>query len=156
MKTARFEMKTSLWISLLNHLKERGKGIRESGAFLLSAHNTNQISEFLCYDDLDPEAYKTGIITFKSEAYIPLWDYCIKKGLMVVADIHTHPANWTGQSIADKANPMIVQRGHIALIAPKYAKRIQKNLRGIGVYEYLGDYKWKTHSRKSSIIKFKN
>jgi hypothetical protein len=39
--------------------------------------------------------------------------------------------------------PMI---GHTAMIVPKFARTRWWSLSGVGIYEYLGDFKWRTHA----------
>jgi hypothetical protein len=54
-----------LWRRLLAGLRVRGRGIRESGAFLLGGRDAagrRRIVDFLLYDDLDPHALDTGIV----------------------------------------------------------------------------------------------
>ncbi len=62
--------------------------------------------------------------------------------MSVVADIHTHGDEWTGQSDADRTHPMIGQKGHVSLIAPHFAQRNRLSLRGVGIYEYAGNHQW--------------
>lgn len=144
------KISTKLWAQLIEQLCRRGKNERETGAFLLGPFGTGDITEFICYNDLDAEAFDSGIIIFKSEGYMPLWKHCLEEALTVLADVHTHPGNWSGQSTADQTHPMISQRGHIALIVPNYATREQQTLRNVGVYEYQGDLKWKIIKKKSN------
>jgi len=140
-----------LWLQLLYKLKVRGEGIKESGAFLLGAPEQNTVTEFICYDDLDPNCLSNGIIEFDGAGYVPLWDYCQKNKLTVLADIHTHPGTWTGQSVADQEHPMIKQKGHIALIVPNYAAKPLQLLKGVGVYEYKGNNCWDTLLTESGL-----
>jgi len=133
-----------VWHELLRELAERGEGTRESGAFLLGAAPVDgrprRALAAVYYDDLDP-ASLTGGISFSGSAYGRLWDACEKRGLAVIADVHTHPGPWIAQSSTDREHPMLAQRGHVALIVPNYA---QEPVRAeeVGVYEYLGDGKW--------------
>ena len=134
----------SVWGTLISELRKRGDNERESGAFLLGKVGGNEISEFVCYDDLDPHCLDHGIITFDGSGYIALWQMCKEKGLTVLADVHTHPGKWVGQSRSDSNHPMIAQSGHIAIILPEYAQAKNLKLKDAGVYEYRGDKKWKT------------
>ena len=142
-----------LWKKLIKELKARGKGVRESGAFLLGNSLENRVTEFICYDDLDHHALDSGIIVFEGDGYIPLWKICKEKGIQVLADAHTHPGCWTGQSSADKKHPMIAQAGHIALIVPNLATKKGQLLKGVGIHEYLGDKQWKSWETNSGKIK---
>ena len=36
---------------------------------------------------------------------------------------------------------------HTALIVPRYGHASRWLLKGVGVYEYLGEFKWATHNR---------
>jgi proteasome lid subunit RPN8/RPN11 len=138
----------SVWNELIEELRKRGNSERESGAFLLGKFECNQITEFVCYDDLDPH----GIITFDGSGYVPLWKMCKEKGLSVLADVHTHPGQWVGQSRSDANHPMIAQYGHIAIILPEYAQEKKITLMDAGIYEYKGDKKWKTIRAKGGRV----
>ena len=133
-----------LWLRLLMELRRRGRGTRESGAFLLGRSASQKATEFVCYDDLDPHVLDSGIIVFDGAGYGPLWERCERTGMRVLADVHTHPGEWTEQSPSDQTHPMISQVGHFALIVPHYARRRLQTLFGVGVHEYLGDHQWKS------------
>jgi hypothetical protein len=153
MQSPKLRINLSLWRKLIHELNRRGlKGRRESGAFLLGKKGTILITQFICYDDLDPDAFSTGIITFDGDGFIPLWDYCLAHGLKVLADVHTHPGEWTQQSGSDKRYPIIAQPGHIALIVPHFATRRNQLLNGVGVHEFLGDRAWQSWDQEEHIV----
>ena len=131
----------------MRELNRRGANVRESGAFLLgrrTQEGTGEIVEFAYYDDLDPHCLNSGIVEFSGLAYGKLWNVCEKSGLSVVADVHTHPgAPW--QSELDRTHPMICQRGHFALIVPRFADRVY-GPQDLGIYEYVGRKNWNNHS----------
>jgi len=115
-----------LWLDTLALLRERGRGDRESGGFLLGRRidGVRVIEFFLPYDDVDPSALR-GIILFDGSK---------------IADVHTHPGGF-GQSQTDRDNPMIPEIGHVALIVPNFADGAY--LPGdIGIYEYRGRRQW--------------
>jgi proteasome lid subunit RPN8/RPN11 len=146
------ELKISrvLWFRLAWQLQRRGGGIRESGAFLLGrSGKRGKVSDFICYDDLDPRCLDSGIIRFDGSGYVPLWKLCAERGMKVVADVHTHPTTWTEQSGADCAHPMVAQSGHLALILPRFAQRSLSSLKGAGVYRYHGQGNWETLPARS-------
>lgn len=130
------------WFSLIRQLRIRGEGRRESGAVLLGKADSNQITEFICLDELDPHCYVHGMIQFHASGFIKLWDYCRNKQLRVIADVHTHPRQWTGLSDTDIINPFISIPGHVAIVIPSYAKNYFQLKQGIGIYLYLGNYNW--------------
>jgi proteasome lid subunit RPN8/RPN11 len=153
MKTSSLKIPTLLWRRVLKQLRKRGHGTHESGAFLLGKPGTRRISHFVCYDELDETALETGIVMFHAAGFVRLWELCETRQLKVLADVHTHPSGWTGQSESDRTHPMIAQPGHLALILPHFALRMRGGLNGAGVYEYLGNHHWKTWPAKSGPVK---
>ncbi len=134
-----------VWRRGVAELRRRADGRRESGAFLLGSNNrARAIDEFVFYDDIDPNALKTGMVLIDGRHLGDLWTYCRRVGRSVVADIHVHPAGF-GQSPSDRANPVIAEVGHVAMILPKFATR-ETGPEGIGVYEYLGSRRWRDRS----------
>ena len=137
-----------LWMRLIFQLRRRGNGRRESGAFLLGRQRGTsvRVTTFVCYDELDPRAYQSGGIAFHAEGYAVFWKHCREKRLEVVADVHTHPGEYVRQSSVDQRHPMVPVIGHTAMIVPHFAQTPWWSLRSVGVYEYLGDFKWRTHA----------
>jgi len=152
MQKAKRKIKLALWKKLIRELKKRGEGRRETGAFLLGSPTGNIITDFICYNDLDSKAFDSGIIIFNGDGYIPLWQYCAEKKLKVLADVHTHPGGWTGQSASDQKHPMVAQKGHIALIVPHFATKRNQLLKNVGVHEFLGNKKWIAWNEEDGII----
>lgn len=125
-------------------LCRRGGGRRESGAFLLGsmAGGIRRVDFWVPYDELDPGALKAGYVRLGTAAFTRLWATCAEAGKVVVADVHTHPGG-PRQSISDRANPMISQAGHFALIVPRYARgRVVPQ--DLSVNIYLGDKQWES------------
>lgn len=137
-----------LWARVISQLKRRGRGKRESGAFLLGPQDdaAGMVTVFVCYDDLDPDAYESGAISFHARGHAALWQYCRDRKLQVLADVHTHPSSNVQQSSIDQRNPMIPMKGHTAIIVPDFARTGWWSLAGAGVYEYLGDFRWRSHA----------
>jgi proteasome lid subunit RPN8/RPN11 len=145
-------MSRRLWRQLIADLRARGAGRRESGAFLLAAPGSSGVTAHICYDDLDSSALDTGIIVFHGVGYARLWQICEERQLRVVADVHTHPGDWTRQSYADATHPMVGTPGHVALIVPSFARGNSLSLRGVGVYRYRGNHQWQERSRRDPIF----
>jgi len=135
-----------LWHRLLRDLRARGELRGESGAFVLGNRegSIDRARSYVPYDELDPHAIESGIIRFSSEGYSHLWNVCRVRGQRVVADVHTHPADRVEQSNSDQAHPMIPERGHLALIVPRFAQTTSWTLRAVGQHEYLGGSRWKS------------
>jgi hypothetical protein len=135
-----------LWRDLLLQLRARSAGRRESGAFLLGTGSKNKakVNTYLCYDDLDPDAYQHGAIEFHAVGHAALWQYCREHKRRVLADVHTHPGGVL-QSPTDQQNPMLPVVGHTAMIVPNFAQTPWWSLHTVGIYEYLGDCRWHPH-----------
>lgn len=142
---ARLRFDRNAWEGMIAELGRRGEGRREAGAFLLAPREgrTRLVSRVVYLDDLDPDCLVGGI-HFHGEAYSELWDICDREEMRVVADIHTHPRSWVGQSSIDAENPMVARRGHIGLIAPCLATRPTSS-KEVGVHEYRGEEGWASH-----------
>ena len=144
-RAARLRFTRADWRQMLSELDRRGERRKEAGAFLLSPRGdtSGRISRIIYLDDLDPKCLVGGI-HFHSEGYSKLWSICDVDELQVIADIHTHPKGWVGQSSTDRENPMVSRSGHLALIAPNYAAgKISPG--DIGVHEYGGEAGWRSH-----------
>lgn len=141
---AKLRFERDLWVELIAELARRGEGRRESGAFLLARQDGDQrvVSEVVYFDDLDPECLVGGIHLHR-DAYPRLWDRCAREGLLVVADVHTHPGAWVGQSGTDRENPMVAIPGHIGVIVPNYALGDPSPAQ-LGFHTYAGDEGWRS------------
>jgi proteasome lid subunit RPN8/RPN11 len=136
-----------LWVRLVRELRQRGRGQGESGAFLLArADGPRHVVQFICYDDLDRAAYCRGAIEFHAPGYAALWRLCRERQMRVLADCHTHPGEDVRQSWIDMRNPMLPVIGHTAMVVPHFADIAWWSLRRVGVYEYLGEFKWRAHT----------
>jgi hypothetical protein len=144
----RLRCKQAIWEAGTAELARRTLGgRRESGAYLLGTHRpdgSRDILEFVYYDDIDPAALATGIVTIRQTALPRLWELCRSRGYGVVADVHVHP-NGYGQSPSDQENPVMPRAGHIALILPHFARN-QPRPGAIGMFEFLGNGAWTEHS----------
>jgi hypothetical protein len=136
-----------VWHRGVDELRRRAAGRQESGAFLLGSagKRVRRVEEFLFYDDVDPTCFANGIVEFDGRKLGAVWQHCRETGRTVVADVHVHPGHYA-QSGSDQRNPIIAEAGHLALIIPGYAAR-GRSPGQIGVYEYLGSFRWKDHSR---------
>ena len=139
-----------IYTAVLAELARRGEGRREAGAFLLAdvddvARDAGapRIVAAAYYDDLDPHCL-TGGITFTATGYTALNALCKQQRLRVVADMHTHPRDWVGQSDLDAAHPMVALPGHIAMIVPRYATG-EISVEQIGVHVLGSDTTWQSY-----------
>jgi proteasome lid subunit RPN8/RPN11 len=66
----------------------------------------------------------------------------------VIGDVHTHPGSSVWQSDIDVQNPMVAQKGHVALIIPDFAAHsVQPE--EVGVHHYVGNG-WQTWTGKDA------
>jgi proteasome lid subunit RPN8/RPN11 len=137
-----------LWASVIFDLRRRGGGVRESGAFLLGRDDRNPacVTSYVCYDDVDPDAYQQGAIAFHANGCAALWQHCRNKQVQLLIDVHTHPGSDVRQSSIDVRHPMLPILGHTAMIVPSFARTAWWSLDAVGVYEYLGGFRWRTHA----------
>lgn len=133
------------WLGLMAQLERRGRGARESGAFLLARTDraSRRVAASVFFDDVDPGSLN-GAISISGEAFGRLWEICERRGMRVIADVHTHPGAGVHQSTTDAANPMIARAGHVGIIVPHFAKHSPKP-RSVGFHIYQGDRTWKSH-----------
>lgn len=146
----RINVPRGLWLNLMAGLRTRGRGRHESGAFLLGHVNDSAatVEEVVYYDDLDPDAYSTGVCVLYAASFSRLWSLARERKLDVVADVHTHLGG-AQQSHADRANPMIAMSGHWALIVERFAKDPVWRHR-LGIYRYEGGHRWSDYSGLSA------
>jgi hypothetical protein len=145
----RITCRASRWRQIVRELERRGRHRHEAGAFLLG-HETNgtrEVTAAIYYDELDPNAYASGVCILHGDAFAKLWAECRKRKLTVVADVHTH-GGAAYQSGSDKANPMVARSGHVAIIVPDFAAW-PIPVERLGIYEYRGQHEWidRTHPK---------
>jgi proteasome lid subunit RPN8/RPN11 len=135
----------AVWWRLIGALRRRGRGDRESGAFLLGRRHASgaKVHTFLCYDEADPHALDSGIVIITSAGFQRLWDTCRALGCDVVGDAHTHGDRSPRQSETDRVNPVMPIAGHMALIVPSFGMTPRWHLGESAAYEYLGNYRWR-------------
>jgi proteasome lid subunit RPN8/RPN11 len=142
------------WRQIIRELERRGRHRHESGAFLLGrdTNGTREVMDAIYYDDLDADAYSSGVCILHGDAFAKLWAECRKRKLTVVADVHTH-GGAAYQSSSDKANPMVARSGHIAIIVPDFAAWPIAAGR-LGLYEYRGQHEWtdRTHPKTRNFF----
>lgn len=150
MNSKLLEFAPGVWLALIEDLRRRGRGVRESGAFLLGSQRAGVrvVTQWLPYEQLDPAALNFEYVRLESAAFGRLWDACAARGLEPVADVHTHPFG-PRQSGSDREHPMISLAGHVALIVPHFAEgRILPV--DVSVNVYLGGGRWKSHFEREA------
>lgn len=145
------------WTSLMLDLRKRGRGHRESGAFLLghAGSTVKVVRAWLPYDELDPGSLNYEYVRLSTEAFSKLWTICAERDMQVVGDVHTHPLG-PAQSLSDRVNPMVSIAGHMALIVPGFAMGEVTPV-DVSVNVYLGAHKWSSHvgPQAAALIKLR-
>lgn len=139
------EMPRAIFDALVADLAKSGRGIKEAGAFLLGHVNQHgrRVSSYLMYDLVATESsLKHAYVVFTSEEMGRAWAHCNATGLQVVADVHTHPMG-PGQSVTDRAHPIVSVSGHVALIVPYFAMRSPQPV-DLGVHVFEGAGQWRS------------
>ena len=93
---------------------------RESGAYLLGKtlpNGVHEILDFVFYDDIDPDALSTGIVTIRQNALPRLWKSAVS-AVMVLSPMYTCILVALVRASLTRANPVMPRVGHIAFILP--------------------------------------
>jgi len=131
--------------ALIADLARSGRGVKESGAFLLGRQDGTHriVTAYLTYEDVAPNSSSQhDYVAFTAEEMAAAWEYCYTTGLQVVADVHTHPLG-PRQSPSDRAHPIVSVAGHVALIVPNFAQGSPQP-RDLGVHLFGGAGRWQS------------
>ena len=134
-----------VWTSTWSGLRERGQSERETACVWLGKREGSieraHVAVFL--DDLPGTVGRRLQHRTSRTAVDMLLMRSRELGMVIVADIHTHPADWVDLSDIDRLHPIEYRIGLLALILPDFAAS-RPNLQRVGVHEYIGDGDWKT------------
>lgn len=139
------EIPRAIYGTLVTDLAKSGSGIKEAGAFLLGhiVDQDRRVFSYLMYEVIATESSrKHAYVAFTAGEMARAWEHCYATGLQVVADIHTHPLG-PGQSVTDRAHPIISVPGHVALIAPFFAMHDPQPV-DLGVHVFEGAGRWRS------------
>lgn len=134
-----------VWASTWLGLRERGQGQRETACVWLGKREGSvehaHVAVFL--DDLPGTVGRRLQHRTSRTAVDMLLSRSRELGMVIVADIHTHPADWVELSDVDRLHPIEYRIGLLALVLPDFAVS-PPSLHSVGVHEYLGDGEWTT------------
>jgi len=137
------EIRREIWDRLVAELACAGNGLRESGAFLLGASDQHRVvTDYLLYDEVTPPSQHVNYVLLTGADMARGWKECERRGLMVVADVHTHPGA-PAQSRSDRDFPIICIPGHVALIIPRFAQGFV-TIDSLGLHRFLGSGRWES------------
>jgi proteasome lid subunit RPN8/RPN11 len=137
------EVPARLYERLMHDLAASGRGVKESGAFLLGTNDgrIRKVYSYLLYEAVAPvSSSEHDYVALTAQEMAAAWDHCYRVGLEVVADVHTHPLG-PSQSLSDRAHPMVSVAGHVALIVPQFAMQ-DPTPADLGVHVFHGNGRW--------------
>lgn len=134
----------ALWAATWAGLRRRGDERRESACVWLGTRDRaeERACEVVFLDDLPGTVARRLHHRTSLAAVAALMQRARALGLVIVADIHTHPGEWVGLSELDQAHPIEYRVGLVALVLPRFASG-PPELQLTGVHEYLGDGRWR-------------
>lgn len=135
---------SELWTRTWTRLRAHGDGQREAACIWAgdSSDHEERVTDVIFLDDLPGvEAFALQHRTTR-KATEALFTQLRDKKLSIIADVHTHPADWVELSWIDRAHPIEYRPGLTAIVLPHYATS-SPNLETIGVHVYLGDGQWR-------------
>ena len=77
-----------------------------------------------------------------------------RRGLEIIAEIHSHLGHWVGHSIIDDENPFVLANGNISIVVPCLGDEGMEPLCKCGIYLYSAKDGWRRLSEAKVIEKF--
>lgn len=77
-----------------------------------------------------------------------------KRGLEIIAEIHSHPGYGVGHSITDDENPFVLADSNVSIVVPYFGEEGMQPLWKCGVYIYSFKEGWRRLSKKEITKKF--
>jgi hypothetical protein len=142
----------ALWTATWEGLRRRGGGAREAACVWAGTRegnvetgegNVETARSIIFLDDLP------GTVGFRlrhrtsREAVAALLLRTRELGMVIVADLHTHPGAWVDLSPVDQEHPIEYRVGLLALVLPAFASG-PAELSRAGVHVYAGNGGWQT------------
>lgn len=145
MKASKIRISQELWTKTWSGLRERGAAKREALCVWAGdrQHLPWEVTDVIFLGDLPGVEGFALFHRISREAVTQLFGLLQAKGLDLIADVHTHPADWVGLSETDQEHPLEYRIGFISVVLPNYATS-EPLLEAAGVHEYTGSMKWKT------------
>jgi len=148
-----YRISNILFNKTINILKNRGKK-REEGLVLWSGIINPKLREAYIMNIMIPKnGHWGGGVTLTHKTILRIIDVLTKKGHFLLAQVHTHPGNF-GHSYGDERTPVSHRIGFISIVVPDYALFKVKNMEKFFVYEYMGNFEWRLHSKSDIERKF--
>lgn len=145
MTSRKLILSRSLWTATWDGLKQRGDGKRESACVWVGTReeSVERALHTIFLDDLPGTKGRPLQHRTSREAVVALLSQARELGMVIVCDLHTHPASWVDLSFVDQAHPIEYRVGLLALVLPDFATG-SPDLTSTGVHEYAGEGRWRT------------
>lgn len=137
------EVESAIWIETWRLLKEMGDGRFESACVWGGVNEGGRLRAKKIYPIGPEHGVRRGSLFHRMtlDGASRLFADLRADGLRIVADVHTHPAEWVGLSDVDREHPIEFRRGLICLVLPGYAVG-NPSVELTGVHVYRGDGQW--------------
>ncbi len=134
-------------------LRKRGMQ-REEGLVLWGGLINDDWTEARVIKSIVHEAgHWGGGVDLDYQTLIKISDYINARGLVLLAQVHTHPRDF-GHSCGDEKTPTSHRYGFISIVVPNYALFDHQDLSKTYVYEYLGNNSWRLLGKDNVATKF--
>jgi proteasome lid subunit RPN8/RPN11 len=133
-----------LWLHVLETLRQRSAGQRESAGILIgtaSPNGTRIAIDAVFHHHLADDRATALSLELPEHAKFKLYADLVKRRLSPVSLIHTHPEAWVDLSAVDQSNRISSTVGFWSIVVPYYGSP-PWNLDGIG-FHVLEDAGWK-------------
>lgn len=132
------------WRQTWSGLLARGEGRRETACVWAGVREAacDRVEHVAFIDDLDGVTGAPYSHVAQPEAVGRVLADLRRRGLVIAADVHTHPSSWVGLSAIDQANPIEFRIGLLALVLPAFAAG-EPLVSRVGAHEYLGSKRWR-------------
>lgn len=90
----------------------------------------------------DQSSRSFGHVTLSAAELRKAHQWLKDEGLVLMAELHTHPPGASGQSYLDSLNPATTYRGFVSIVVPDFCLQPLDDLTHCFVYRYLQNNKW--------------
>ena len=77
-----------------------------------------------------------------------------RRGLEIIAEVHSHPGHGVGHSIVDDENPFVLADGNLSIVVPRFGEKGMEPLWECGIYIYSLKSGWRRLGKEEIVEKF--
>ncbi|TAJ09453.1 MAG: hypothetical protein EPO61_05150 [Nitrospirae bacterium] len=145
-----------LWTDVLETLRQRSEGWRESACILIGTASTNGVRvavDAIFHHRLADDRATALSIELPEHAKFKMYADLAKRRLSPVSLVHTHPEAWVGLSVVDQSNRISSTIGFWSIVVPHYGSP-PWNLEEIG-FHVLEDSGWRELTAEERLAHFR-